>query len=282
MGSMRTGWTFQRMTMLAVSAMALAACGRVTDGGAGSGGIAHPTGAEQPVIVVEDTGGFVMPQYALTRAPQFALYGDGTAITQGPQIMIYPPPLLPPLFAQRVEEEAFQSLLRAARDAGLFADRTFDDMCGVADVTTTVITIHADDATYVTSVYGLGFEGCQDDPEARAAIMGFVGGLMTFADAPADSIGEPEPYRGEGWLLAVAEYVPQPDLPQEDIAWPLASPTPADAADGCLVVTGEDAETLRPLFEGANQLTPWTVDGMRWSLLVRPLYPGETDPCAAP
>lgn len=280
MAHMRIGGRTILTAMLALAAMILAACGRVTGGGAGSGGIAHPAGADQAVIVVEDTGGFVTPQWSLIRAPSFALYGDGTAITQGPQIMIYPPPLVPPLFSQRIEEDAVQALLRSARDAGLFADRTLDDMCGVADVTTTVITIHADDATYVTSVYGLGFEGCQDDPEARAAITDFVGGLMTFAGAPAASIGEPEPYRGDGWLLAVADYVPQPDLPQTDVAWPLDDPTPADAVDGCLVVVGEGAQTLRPLFEGANELTPWVVDGTRWSLLVRPLYPGETDPCA--
>ena len=171
-------------------AVTLAACGGVGVE-PGAGGIEHPTAADEPILIVQDTGGFVPPQYAITRVPTFVLYGDGTLVVQGPQIMIYPPPLLPPLFAVRIGEAQIQTLLEAARDAGLFADRTLDDFCGVADVATTVVTVQAQGGSYRTSVYGLGFENCQDDPQARLDISAFVEELNAIAMQDTELSGCP-------------------------------------------------------------------------------------------
>lgn len=263
---------------LAIAMSFAAACGGVGTQ-PGSGGIEHPTGADEPILVVQDTGGFVMPQYAITRPPTFVLYGDGTLITLGAQIEIYPQPLLPPLFSVRLDEDRIQRILQAARDAGLFSDRTLDDFCGVADVATTVVTVQAQGATYRTSVYGLGFEGCQDDPQARTDILGFLSQLTALAMEGTDP-GAGAPFSGAGWVLGIADYFPQPDLPQQPVAWPAGAPSPTSARDGCLVVTGDGASALAPLFEAANQLTPWVADGREWSVLARPLFPGETDPCS--
>ena len=79
-------------------------------------------------------------------------------------------------------------------------------------------------------------------------------------------------------------YQPDPSLTEPPIAWPL---TPGldlfgDSQQGtpggmrCGTVTGDDAATLMPLVEQANQLTPWTSDGSQYGLLFRPLLPDES------
>ena len=57
-------------------------------------GIEHPTGSDQVVLRVADEGGFVPVDYMLSSMPSFSLYGDGTLITPGAQIDIYPGPAL--------------------------------------------------------------------------------------------------------------------------------------------------------------------------------------------
>ncbi|HTC86448.1 MAG TPA: hypothetical protein VK656_07070, partial [Candidatus Acidoferrum sp.] len=43
-----------------------------------TGAIAHPTGPRDLVIRYEQTGGFVAPQFLLTRYPVVSVYGDGS------------------------------------------------------------------------------------------------------------------------------------------------------------------------------------------------------------
>ena len=277
-----------RSALLVSLALLAAACGRLVDdgGGAGSGGIEHPTGASDLVLKVDMGGGFVMPQYALTRTPQFALYGDGLLVTTGPQIEIYPSPALPPLLASRLTGSGIQKVLEAARDAGLFQDATYDDFCGVADVGTTTFTVTAEGATHVVSAYALGFDGCADDPAAREALVAFSSKLMdlSWLDSEMDVVGPTGPYAYASIAIVVEPYAPfdDPTLPQEEVAWPLATSlaTFGDTVMGldfrCGVLTGADVETLRPLFESTNQMTPWTSDGERWKLGLRPLLPDET------
>ena len=69
-------------------------------------------------------GGFVPVDYMLSAMPSFSLYGDGTLITPGAQIDIYPGPALPAIQQQQVSEAAIQAILQAALDAGLGATGT--------------------------------------------------------------------------------------------------------------------------------------------------------------
>ena len=136
-----------RRSMLIATLIALAmfagACGRLNDqgsgggNGAGSGGIKHPTGAGDLILQVGVSGGFVAPSTTLTQMPGSSLYGDGTLVTQGPQIDIYPGPALPALIQTHVSEEGIQAILQAAHDAGLFGpDVSYGFNC-IADVGTT-------------------------------------------------------------------------------------------------------------------------------------------------
>ncbi|MFM7718760.1 MAG: hypothetical protein ACKO8G_04600 [Actinomycetota bacterium] len=278
----------RRRTAAAAALVLLAAgCGRLADDGGGigsGGGIGYATGASDLVLQVTTSGGFMMPNYALRTFPTFSLYGDGTAIVVGPQIEIYPPPALPPLLSQRLTASGMQKVLEAARDAGVFADATYDDFCGIADVGTTTIVANVDGVRHETSAYALGFDGCTDDPEARAALSAFVNSLPTFSglDAEVDVVGSMGPYAFSSLALIVGPAQLMADLPQGEVAWPLATPLagfgePYEGLDlRCGVVTGADVEVLLPMLEQANELTPWTSGGASWSVLPRPLLPDET------
>ena len=269
--------------------LVVAACGRLAGdggGGAGSGGIVYPTGASDLVLRVAVGGGFVMPQYQLSQIPMFSLYGDGTAIFTGPQIAIYPPPALPPILAERLTGSGMQKVLEAARDAGLFADASYTDFCGVADVGTTTFTTNAEGAQHVVSVYALGMEGCTDHPTERATLAAFLGKLtdLSWLEAEMDTVGPIGPFAFSSLAVLVDPYAPydDPTLPQQEVAWPLTSslasfgePT-SGLETRCGVVSGADLEALRPLLDTGNQMTPWTSDGERWHLTFRPLLPDES------
>jgi hypothetical protein len=44
----------------------------------------------------------------------------------------------------------------------------------------------------------------------------------------------------------------------------------------CVVATGEQADAVLQAAAGASAATPWTWDGQRWSVAVRPLHPDES------
>lgn len=277
------------MAVPAVLLVLAAGCGRLQDdSGPGSGGgIGYSPGAGDLILQVKVAGGFVPPNYALSAVPTFSLYGDGTVIVEGPQIMIYPAPALPPLLSQRVTESGIQKLLESARDAGAFEDATYDDFCGVADVGTTTIVTNVDGIHHEVSAYALGFEGCTDDPAARAKLAAFVGGLPSLSglDTGVDTVGPMGPYDFSSLAVIVEAYAnfEDPSLEQQEVAWPVSTPlsTFGETVEGlpdlrCGVVSGADLEVLRPLLDGANQLTPWTSEGNKYRLSLRPLLPDET------
>lgn len=281
-------------TIAAMGALALilAACGGLTDdgtGGGGSGGeISHPTGADRLVLRWEYRGGFVAPEYTLTRPPSWSLYGDGRLIVEGPVIEIYPGPALPNLLATRLSEDAIQAILRAAKDAGLMnGDASYPYPC-VADAPDTVFTTNADGSTSVVSATALGSTdggACPNvDIAARTDLADFlskIGDLASFL--PNGSIGTEEPYTYSEIRIYAMPYQGQPDVPQQPVAWPLATPldsfgdaTQVGIQDArCGVVSGADLDTLLPLMQGANELTPWTSEGSRYRLVLRPLLPDE-------
>lgn len=280
--------------MIVAGALLLAACGRLTGGGGtgttgptGGPGIEHPTGADELVLRVEQRDGFVPFEYTLTQVPSWSLYGDGRVIVVGPQIEIYPGPALPNLLVFRLTEEGVQVVLAAARDAGLMdRDASYPNPC-ITDVPATVFTTTAGGRTTVVSADALemGPSACPGvDDEARAKLETFWSKLTDLASwLPQGSVGAEEPYIATEIRIYVRPYRGEPDLAQEPIAWPLDTPLadfgePFEGAGEnmrCGVVSGAELETLLPLLERANQLTPWESAGERYGLLLRPLLPDE-------
>jgi hypothetical protein len=259
-------------------------------GSTGGTGSAHPGGANDLVLRVSTEGGFVPIDVLRSQIPGFSLYGDGTAITTGAQIEIYPGPALPSLIATPVSDEGVQALIQAALDAGLDKDAQHVDLgdMAISDMPTTVFTLVVDGQTHVTTVYALGAVteqpgGMSDEAwAARQALERFaaqVGDLRSWL--PAGSVGEDAPYPPTAMRIFVGPYVGDQQLHQEPIAWPLDTDLatigqPTDQGERCAVLEGADLDAVLPLAEGANTLTPWTSGGERYGIAFRPLLPDES------
>ena len=284
------------MRMKMPAAMALAAvvlagaCANATSGGGasdgptGNGPISYPTGADQLVLRIDQTGGFINPQATLSQIPLFSLFGDGLAITPGAQIEIYPGPALPVLVQGHLSPDAVQRILAAARDAGLFESR---QLPGVPDTGITTFTVVADGKTTVTTIGGLGMPGgsSPDDGQARQQLQSFEAKVSDLSWLPQGSVSDQGTYRPTGLRVYVSDYQPSQGLHETPVAWPLEPPLATfggPVAQGglqgtrCGAVTGSDADTLIPLVEQANELTPWTSQGSRYALRFRPLMPDES------
>ena len=309
---------------IAAVAIAASACGRLDDGGPATGGsggsgpagaISHPTGADELVLRVEYQGGFVPYEFTLSTMPVWSLFGDGTTITQGPQIEIYPQPALPSLVSTPITEAGVQAILEAAKQAGLLdGDKDYIDMC-IADAATTVFTTTASGSTSVVSAYALelggigrgtgssgaaggatgssgetgssgqpvGGCGSAKDAMARAALARFqadLGDLKSWL--PEGSVGPEAPFDPTQMRVYVLPYQGDPELPQQAIEWPLDTPLSAlgeplenDPQTRCGVVSGNEFDAVYAAAQTANQLTPWKSGDARYRLILRPLLPDE-------
>jgi hypothetical protein len=283
--------------LVAIAAM-VAAC----VGGAGAAGQTpssssspEPQDPDQVIFRVSWEGGFVTPEMLLGRLPVIAVYADGRVITLGPVPAIYPGPFMPNLQEQTLSPEALEQLVALAREKDLLKDVKYD-FPGIADAADTVLEINVDGNSYKLTAYALAESGIGGevapaveippaDLAGRTAMREFIDALTQI---PADDfVDEQHAYDFEALRLYVTDavIVPDSELPGEQppIAWPLddlatAGEPVANSPVGarCLVVEGDDLETLKPILEGANQLSVFESEGQLYSLIPRPLYPDES------
>ncbi len=182
-----------------------------SDDGGGSGDIEHPTGSE-PILIVDNTGGFVPVQFMATRLPAFVLLGDGRVIVQGAQTLEFPGPALPALIERTLTEEGIQEVLRGVEGTNLFtADLELNGAQSmVADATNTVFILNAGGRDVTVSVYALGMVSPDMEPppgmtsgeiEAHRILTQLNDGLMTLDSWLPASAWETEgwqPYRAGG------------------------------------------------------------------------------------
>lgn len=234
----------------------------------------------------------------LPKLPEFSLYGDGTIITIGPQILIYPPPALPNLLQSRITEEGVQRILQEATQAGLLAGDAHYPLAGTLGSPTTVFTVNAGGRTSRVSVSALGLDDPSDpqlSPEERAArqpLGDFRAKVLDFLHwLPPEAIVEQEqPYVITRLQLVTlpAEVDPRvhPDEPQLVVPRPCPLPTPLSqvgdpapwlhTAARCTVVESRtELPHLLEALQTATTLTPWESEGKLSTLLVRPLLPDE-------
>ncbi|HET7026965.1 MAG TPA: hypothetical protein VFI28_04670 [Candidatus Limnocylindrales bacterium] len=267
----------------------LAGCtvgGVLPSGGSGSSGpFDRPTRPGDLVLRVSVEGGFAPAAARLTELPTFSLLGDGRVIRPGPQIAIYPSPLLPNLQQSTLTMRQVDDLLAEAAAAGVFGPDADYPVGGVMDASTTVFTSNVN-GHHRISAYALGEagdEGLTDETRtARSKLRGF---LSALPDA-----GPTTSYTAAEVRLLVHRHDPARDdattggLRRGTIDWPLPNVSLARAGHGaqplpdwrCFTVTGEDAGTFLVAARGANALTLWREAGEAYMLLVRPLLPDET------
>jgi hypothetical protein len=272
----------------------LGACANAPTGpGDGGGdGIAHGTAPTDLLVRVGYEGGFVPIEWNFRNLPSLSLFGDGTLVTPGAQIEIYPGPALPAISRRTVQEEGVQAILGEVLDA---VERVPDDLgdmgsVGIADAATTVLTIRAGGVDRTIRAYALAElpdrpDGMSEDVfQARQRLSALVTRLGALDGwLPEGSLGAEDAYVAGAARLFVSDYRPAEDLPQEPVGWPLDGALASfGSGDGqpqgyrCGTVEGDEWQSVLDLAGASNELTPWTDGGDRFSIVVRPLLPDES------
>jgi hypothetical protein len=269
--------------LLVATAITLTAC--ALPGGPGGQSSRDP---DEPILQVRFEGGFAPIEFILAQGPRYTLLGDGRLISEGPVIAIFPGPLLPNYLVTHVGDDDMDRILALVEEIGLpnmtsEVDNSARDF--VADASTEVVTYWDDEGTHQYAVYALGIEPIEPGT-TKPMNSAFSELLQTLdqATAKADAVPyEPERVRV---LAGVAMAPVDPEF--EDIRpWPLGDDDPADWDE---VQLQWRCNTYGPkimdTFKGATQVTEWLhpnpmMDAPAFSLLVRPLHPGEED-CEIP
>ena len=236
----------------------------------------HPTGAEDVVLWIGSEGGFVPVEVAFTNLPTLLVTGDGRALQQGPQIAIYPGPLLPNVRQRSISETGVQRLLALADELGLFepGDYTGPEAT-IADAPDTVVRIAVDGTTIEHRAYALGIDPALDESADRARLAEFVRRATDLGTAAGEAeLGAEEPYASDTYRVraSVAGDPSGYEVAPTVVDWPAdASVRLADAADCALVPVDEVAALLAD----ATQLTWFRDGGVVHSLAVAPRLPGQ-------
>jgi hypothetical protein len=251
-----------------------------------------PVDPNTPIFRVSWEGGFVTPEMLLGRLPIVVIYADGRVITQGPVPAIYPGPLMPNLQERTISAAALERLIELAREKNLLRTVHYD-YPGIADAPDTVLEIELDGTSHRVSAYALA-EAAVDLPangldqaavHGRAALREFIDALTGIP--ASDFVDEEHPYVFEGIRIYAgkAVIVPNSELPGEQPAvdWPLEDlATAGEALDNsplevrCQMLESEDLDEVLPLLQAANSLQTFRSGDELYSLIVVPLYPGET------
>ena len=258
------------------TALATAACG---DGGTVVGSTpSRPQGADEVVVQILISGGFVPVDVAVGTIPSVTVLGDGTVISQAPVTAIYPGGAIAPLQAVTAPAAVVDGLIRKAEALGLLAGKLDFGQPPVADAPDTTVTIVAGGTTHTHSANALGINDAgpglgADAAKHRRALSEFV----KAANALPPGVRAWEP--AEIAVYALGPYTADPQLPQPSQPWPLAKPpaVPAAPTGGrpCTLVTGADVRTLLTALTRANARTPWVINGVQQAMVFRPVVPGQ-------
>lgn len=295
------------VTAAAVAATALVAgCASLPGSGTAPGGPGQADDASLPVLEVTQRGGFVPVGWDFQRVNDLTVYADGLAVTQGPQILIYPGPALPNLVATELDDADVAAIRAAAQEAGLLGETPDYGASLVADVPQTVVTLRFDGQEHVHVVEALGIadgtdgsgiepgivpegeevvesredldlvaEGVEPEhTEARQALLAFLDEARTIATSGADEQYVLGDFSVTAMPVDRASDQAEEGLERQVLPWPVDSVTLADGA--CVDVRGDDAAALEQALAGANQLTLWEQDGEQFEVFVRPLLPHES------
>ena len=254
-----------------------------------------PTSGDSATLLLRVTteGGFIGPAANLAALPQVTVLADGRILTPGAVDAIYPGPLVVPVQVRNVGPSGAAAILVAIRAAGLDKPSAGGGGGGIpGDTGTTVFLVNVD-GTQVTNrlVLGGGLPGRpggagSPDPGAAAA-SDLLNRLMDPGETWGAGSAPSSAFVPAGFRVYVAPGAPVGDgsLTEPTIPWPLSTPldqfgVPAVPDRGIAglrqgVVLGADAQTLLPILNRANVLSPFSSGNHLFTLYVRVLLPDE-------
>ncbi len=270
----------------------------------GSPSAAPPSPSPAPSA---DAAGFVIraswtqalaPRALFGNIPIVVVTDDGRVLTQGPVAEIYPGPLVAPIVERPISASGVAALLQVAKDAGIL--RPEGDFTGGAlppGAAAARLQIVVDGVTYDlvgnadAAVPCPATQRCPSPvPGTPAAFATVWYRLLDMAGWLATDLGPEHPYAPLAYAVIVAG-PPEAWPGATPVVWPatdaaldrFGSPIRGEAGARCGTAAGDLATALRPIFAGATALTPFVAApsaSATHGLTVRPLLPGDEDPCA--
>jgi hypothetical protein len=268
---------FSKLVLFSALVLGVAACG------AGTGGLAEDLklndDPDSILLTVTSAGGFVPVDFLVNQGPHLILTRGGELIHQGPQIEIYPGPLLANWLVTQLDDESMLFVLEEldALNFDEIGQVENNDATGVADAPTTTVRFYNQDGEHSFAVYALGIT--EDSSDSRVPILANLVERLGSLTNAASSSYTPEAIQVVAGI-GQAEIDPQFADVRE---WPLPQAF-AEMADfgfewRCATYEGEEAEALLEVFAAATQATRWSTGEAEYQILVRPLFPLE-EPCA--
>jgi hypothetical protein len=276
-----------KLIALLTFALLAVACGAGEDGGLAST-LNLNDDPESALLIVRDEGGFVPPDFMVRQGPRLILLRDGTLISQGVMIEIFPGPLLIPYQQTQLDDETMLFVLEELDGLGFvnIVDETNNDAANfIADASTTVVTFFNQDGAHRFAVYALGLGsdplGGVDFTDARVPQLADL--VIELENAGLS--GSTTPYEPDviQVLAGIREFPAEPGF--ADVRpWPLSVSYDAMTATNlttwrCATYEADEMTALLTEFGQATQETTWEEAGTEYSIAVRPLFAGE-EPCA--
>jgi len=238
------------------------------------------------------------PRSMFGNLPVLVVTTDGRVLTQGAVIEIYPGPLVAPVVERLMSPQDLAALVQAAKNAGIL--RQGVDLTGGAmplGAAAARLQIVVDGVTYDlvgdanAAVPCPPTGGCPDAvPGTPAAFARFWYRLLDLAGWLEAEVDAEQAHVPASYAVIVGP-PPEPWPGAAPMVWPVTDPAldafgaavRGEPGTRCGIAAGDLAAALRPLFAGATQLTPFVATASASAthgLTVRPLLPGDEDPCA--
>jgi hypothetical protein len=236
------------------------------------------------------------PPATFTWLPTIVITLDGRVLTGGAVPAIFPGPLVNPIVERQISAAGWDRVVAAARAAGLLGavrDFTGGQMPPGSQITR--LEIVADGFLYELSgdagrTFNCITTPCMSPPGTPEAFAVFVNSLGDLASITGPGeLGPERIHEPAGFAVLVIPGKPDDQgVPQPALAWPLpggfkafGEPLQDGSGGRCGLITGADVGVVRPVFAAATQITPFRdpTDDSLHGLVVRPLLPGDGDPC---
>ncbi|HEY8238802.1 MAG TPA: hypothetical protein VIF63_05145 [Candidatus Limnocylindrales bacterium] len=227
--------------------------------------------------------------------PSLVITLDGRVLSGGAVPAIFPGPLVQPVIERRITPAGWARIVAAARAAGLLGGARDFTGGGVAPGGMTArLEIVADGKVFDLTgdpnrIMVCVTTPCDPQPGSPEAFGSFLSRLTELVSLVGEgNLGKEGVYVATGYALIVGSPPDDQGLAQPPMAWPLAAgfaafgkPLANGSGDRCGTITGTDADSIRAALGQATQITKFRdpVDGSFHGLIVRPLLPGDGDPC---
>ncbi len=285
--------TFVRTLALSLAIAMVAACGATGASPSPSPQADPPVDAKVRLRVTMVQA--LPPNATFSWMPLALITLDGKVLTGAAIPAIFPGPQVNPMSERQLSAAGWDRLVAAARAAGLLGlNRDFTGGQMPPGSQATRLELVADGRIYdllgdasrqIVCVQA----PCNAPPGTPEAFAGFVNQLSDITTiVGAENLGPEQLHTPAGYAVLVGDAPDDQGLPQPAIPWPLDGGFAAfgkalqDGSGGrCGTITGADVGLVRPAFTAATQITPWrdATDDSLHGLVVRPLLPGDGDPC---